>query len=321
MSAKEHPLSDEAELYLQLLVGLADKEGTRYSRDLLVGLASQHGFAGTVVESPDDSTLARAPMVSRELLGIWEGTVEPSVLLLQIIPVNPVRYRVEIERWRSLVAAILRELNQDAVYWFPAIRHPGEHAFHNLLLRPTVISRPEELVFPDPREVFGRQVFKTLSLMRGPARSGQPSLIVYESDWIGAPLFIPNSHWTPPYGERGQEALIENDIRQRYAFVGDLTLNVIRDPEWRSSATKPTGDRLKARTFGEWGNYTFQFAVIELPDLVSADPAAEFRDLKGRKCVFRTGGELFADPATRAQNGDVLRAMEHHFPALFRLET
>jgi hypothetical protein len=313
-------LSDEAELYLQLLVGLVDKERTRYSRDLLVNLAGRYGFAGTVAESPDDPTLALAPMVSRELLGIWEDMIEPSVLLLQIIPTDPARYRFETERWRSLVAAILTELNQDAVYWFPAIRYPIEHAFHNLLLRPAVITKPQDVVFPDPREVFGRQVHKTLSLIRGPARSGAPSLIVYEADWVGAPLFIPNCHWIPPYGERGQEALIEDDVRQRYPFVGDLTLNVVRNPEWRSSATKPTGDRLKARTFGEYANYTFQFAVVEPPDLISSDPAAEFRDLKGRKCMFRTVAELVADPATRAQNADVLRAMEHHFPALFRPE-
>ena len=298
---------NEATLYLQLLVGLIDKEGNQYSRDDLVALATEYGFDGTIVSSQADPAIDCAPMISRELLGIWLGKQEPSVLFLQMLPTDDMaQYRTATERFRSLVKAILKELNQDAVYWFPALRRPFQNAFENVLLMPATISHAEDLNFPDTRQVFGRQVFKTLSVMRGPSRSGRPSLLVYQSDWEGAPLFVPNSDWTPAYGELGQKELIEANIRERYPFARDLTLQITREAEWRSSQMKMTGDRLKARTFGEFANYTFQFALIDATKLRMSDPQEEYRDLKGRKCIFRTMEELLADSATRSQNSDVL---------------
>jgi len=302
---------NDATLYLQLLVGLVDKEGNRYGREDLLGIAKKHGFDGTAVFSHDDPVIGQSPLISRELLGIWEGSEEPSILFLQILPVDSHQFRGATERFRSLVASILRELNQDAVYWFPALRRPLEIGFQNFLLMPAAISKAEDLLFPDPREVFGRQVFKTLSIVRGPERAGSlASILVYKSDWDHTPLFIPNSDWTPPYGEHAQEELIEANLRERYPFLRDINLNIAREPEWRSSQTKRTGDRLKAQTFGEFVNYTFQFVLVEAAELRLADPEVRYRDLKGRSCVFRTLDELFADSDTFDQNADVLHVLK-----------
>jgi hypothetical protein len=309
-------MSEEATLYLQLLVGLVDKLGNRYRREDLLDLAAKHGFDGTSLFSHDDPAIVHAPMISHELLGIWETKEEPSVLFLQIIPTGSKEFGAAIERFRSLVAAILKEFNQDAIYWFPALRRPLENGFQNLLLKPRPIFRVDDLEFPDPREVFGRQVFRTLLAMRGPIRFGHPSLLVYESDWDGSPLFVPNCDWTPPYEERGQVKLIEANVRERYPFVRNVTLDITRDPQWRSSQTKQTGNRLKAQVFGDFANYTFQFARIDSPDLRVADPLAEYRDLKGRVCVFRTIDELFADSSTRTQNADVLRFLKERLGSL-----
>jgi len=310
-------MKPEATLYLQLLVGLIDRAERPHQRSEVLGLAGEYGFAATLASDRNDPTITRAPMVSQELLGIWQGKPETSVLVFHIIPVDSAHFRIETERFRSLVARILHDLDQVSVYWFPAILRPSGKTFENILLKPAEISRAEELEFPDLRYVFGRCVSKTLSVIRGPLRSGLSSFVVYRSDWSGSPLFIPNSDWAPPYGELGQNVLIEAHVKERYPFTRALNLRVLREPEWRCCEMKKTGDVLKARTHGEYANYTFQFAVIDAAEIVAEDPSREFPDLKGRICCFRTLEELFAHPTTREHNQGVLAAMQNRLAAYF----
>ncbi|MDR3413262.1 MAG: hypothetical protein P4L87_20300 [Formivibrio sp.] len=316
-------MKPEATVYLQMLVGLNDRTGNRHAREEVVALAKKHGFDGSILNDANDPTITRAPMVSQKLLGIWNGKMEDAVLLLQILELDPLLYHSATERFRSFVAAILQELDQISIYWVPALRRPEAEKIENILLAPAEITKAADIKFPDPRYVFGRSVCKTLSAIRGPLRDGQPSLVVYRSDWTEAPLFIPNSDWTPPHGERGQNDLIDKQLRERYPFTKTLQMEIQRNAEWRcvNLNLKSTGDSMKARTFGQDAIYTFQFALVEAARLIDADPNAEFRDIKGRTCYFRTVDELIAHPATLHHNHEVLEIVRNRLGIALGIST
>ena len=303
-------MSQEATLYIQMLVGLNGRSGQKHVRDDVVALARKYGFDSTIPSVNADPVITQSAMVSEELLGIWRGNIENSVLVLQILPVDPQCYRAGTENFRALAAAVLRELDQVSVYWFPALRRPMEDKFQFELLKAVVIFDADKIEFPDPRYVFGRSVTKTLSIIRGPPRFGKPSFVVYKSDWDGTPLFIPNTDWTPPLGELRQNDLIEKGLRERYPFVDSLQMRITREAEWRCIDLKKTGDSLKATVFGEDAAYTFQFAIADVAGLTEVDPNAEFNDIKRRPCCFRTVDELIADSSTVKHNHQVLKIIK-----------
>ena len=224
---------------------------------------------------------------------------------------NPTSIKSELERFRSVVSEILSKLHQEAILWCPAIRKPGKQVV--LLLEPVFVRDASEVDFLPGEQVYGRQVFKQLVVVVGPAIESTPTVLVYRSKWKGSPLFLPNFGWSPPYGDTGQLASVEAALRDSYSFLHELLLeHCYRNPGWRSHQRKHTGDFAKAAIDGPEAIYVFQYSVVRpgALDLEGIDPR-NLLNSKDCECSFRTLADLTSDAPTARNNWDVLYVLEN----------